>query len=193
MWSRIYLTPMLMAEGDRDAYRREQAALAREKEIMKDVKGWEVCIFSCFPCLLYPDMFSTFRLAKAHITATGHQTRRLLCYNYSVNRFRLPIYYHCLPRLQRYWVTQVWSTFLPTCYSLALIIRHMISTHRIILCSVVLDAVYYRTNYPVHCIHAGMVASSDFCSYTLSFVKIESVLGSQSPATLMFQITRISR
>ncbi|KAF8318258.1 hypothetical protein DL93DRAFT_445656 [Clavulina sp. PMI_390] len=42
MWSRIYLTPMLIAEGDRDAYRREQAALAREKEIMKDVHGWEV-------------------------------------------------------------------------------------------------------------------------------------------------------
>ena len=33
---------MLLAEGDRDAYRREQAALAREREIMKDVKGWEV-------------------------------------------------------------------------------------------------------------------------------------------------------
>lgn len=32
-----------MAEGDRDAYRRQQAALAREKEIMKDVKGWVVC------------------------------------------------------------------------------------------------------------------------------------------------------
>lgn len=31
-----------MAEGDRDAYRREQAAIAREREIMKDVKGWEV-------------------------------------------------------------------------------------------------------------------------------------------------------
>lgn len=42
MWSRIYLTPMLIAEGDRDAHRRQQAALAREKEIMKDVKGWEV-------------------------------------------------------------------------------------------------------------------------------------------------------
>ncbi|KAF9515254.1 hypothetical protein BS47DRAFT_1372072 [Hydnum rufescens UP504] len=41
IWSRIYLTPMLLAEGDRDAYRRQQAALAREKEIMKDVKGWE--------------------------------------------------------------------------------------------------------------------------------------------------------
>jgi hypothetical protein len=31
-----------MAEGDRDAYRREQAALAREREIMRDVPGWEV-------------------------------------------------------------------------------------------------------------------------------------------------------
>lgn len=31
-----------MAEADRDTYRREQAQLAREKEIMKDVKGWEV-------------------------------------------------------------------------------------------------------------------------------------------------------
>ncbi|KAK2466041.1 hypothetical protein APHAL10511_001683 [Amanita phalloides] len=30
-----------MAEGDRDAYRRQQAALAREREIMKDVPGWE--------------------------------------------------------------------------------------------------------------------------------------------------------
>ena len=34
--------PLIMAEGDRDAYRREQAAFAREKEIMKDVEGWEV-------------------------------------------------------------------------------------------------------------------------------------------------------
>ena len=33
---------MLMAEGDRDLYRRQQAALAREREIMKDVPGWEV-------------------------------------------------------------------------------------------------------------------------------------------------------
>ena len=41
-WSRIHLVPLLLAEGDRDAYRRQQAALAREKEIMKDVQGWEV-------------------------------------------------------------------------------------------------------------------------------------------------------
>lgn len=37
-WSRIHLVPLLLAEGDRDAYRRSQAALAREKEIMKDVE-----------------------------------------------------------------------------------------------------------------------------------------------------------
>lgn len=41
VWSRIHLVPLLMAEGDRDAYRRQQAALAREKAIMKDVPGWE--------------------------------------------------------------------------------------------------------------------------------------------------------
>ncbi|KAI0650523.1 GRIM-19 [Trametes meyenii] len=41
VWSRIHLVPLLLAEGDRDAYRRQQAALAREKEIMKDVPGWE--------------------------------------------------------------------------------------------------------------------------------------------------------
>ncbi|PCH40860.1 hypothetical protein WOLCODRAFT_71575, partial [Wolfiporia cocos MD-104 SS10] len=41
MWSRIHLVPLLLAEGDRDAYRRQQAALAREKEIMRDVKDWE--------------------------------------------------------------------------------------------------------------------------------------------------------
>ncbi|KZV69881.1 hypothetical protein PENSPDRAFT_652020 [Peniophora sp. CONT] len=40
-WSRIHLVPMLLAEGDRDAFRRTQAALAREKLIMKDVEGWE--------------------------------------------------------------------------------------------------------------------------------------------------------
>ncbi|EIN10517.1 hypothetical protein PUNSTDRAFT_132607 [Punctularia strigosozonata HHB-11173 SS5] len=40
-WSRLHLVPLLLAESDRDAYRREQAAIAREKEIMKDVKGWE--------------------------------------------------------------------------------------------------------------------------------------------------------
>ena len=47
VWSRIHLVPLLMAEGDRDLYRRQQAALAREKEIMKDVPGWEVRFISC--------------------------------------------------------------------------------------------------------------------------------------------------
>ncbi|KIJ37437.1 hypothetical protein M422DRAFT_60990 [Sphaerobolus stellatus SS14] len=40
-WARIHLVPLLLAEGDRDTYRRQQAALAREKEIMKDVPGWQ--------------------------------------------------------------------------------------------------------------------------------------------------------
>ena len=39
------MTPLLLAESDRDIYRREQAALAREKEIMKDVPDWEVSSF----------------------------------------------------------------------------------------------------------------------------------------------------
>jgi NADH dehydrogenase (ubiquinone) 1 alpha subcomplex subunit 13 len=43
-WSRIHLVPLLVAESDRDAYRREQAATAREREIMKDVKGWDVSL-----------------------------------------------------------------------------------------------------------------------------------------------------
>ena len=42
VWSRLHLVPLLLAEGDRDAYRRQHAADAREREIMKDVKGWEV-------------------------------------------------------------------------------------------------------------------------------------------------------
>jgi hypothetical protein len=37
-WSRIHLVPLIMAEGDRDVYRRSEAATAREKEIMKDVE-----------------------------------------------------------------------------------------------------------------------------------------------------------
>ncbi|CAH7675371.1 GRIM-19 [Phakopsora pachyrhizi] len=41
MWSRIHLVPLLMAESDRDAYRRNRANLEREKEIMRDVPGWE--------------------------------------------------------------------------------------------------------------------------------------------------------
>jgi hypothetical protein len=54
VWSRIHLVPLLLAEGDRDAYRREEAALVREKAIMKDVKDWEVreCLASGLPDLL---------------------------------------------------------------------------------------------------------------------------------------------
>jgi len=44
VWSRLHLVPLLLAEGDRDEYRRQQAANAREREIMKDVKGWEVSL-----------------------------------------------------------------------------------------------------------------------------------------------------
>ncbi|KAJ1961293.1 hypothetical protein GGI12_003331 [Dipsacomyces acuminosporus] len=40
-WSRIHLIPLLLAEADRDEYRRKMAAIEREKEIMKDVPGWE--------------------------------------------------------------------------------------------------------------------------------------------------------
>lgn len=43
-WSRIHLVPLLLAESDRDTYRREQAMLAREKEIMKDVPNWKVSL-----------------------------------------------------------------------------------------------------------------------------------------------------
>lgn len=41
-WSRIHLIPMILAEADRDTFRREQANLKREQEIMKDVPNWEV-------------------------------------------------------------------------------------------------------------------------------------------------------
>lgn len=41
MWNRINLAPLLLAEADRDTYRREQAQLTRERIVMKDVPGWE--------------------------------------------------------------------------------------------------------------------------------------------------------
>ena len=44
VWSRIHLVPLLLAEGDRDEHRRQLAANAREQEIMKNVKGWEVSL-----------------------------------------------------------------------------------------------------------------------------------------------------
>lgn len=48
VWSRIHIVPLLLAEGDRDAYRRQQAATEREREIMKDVPGWEVSYLNSF-------------------------------------------------------------------------------------------------------------------------------------------------
>lgn len=45
-WSRLHLVPLLLAEQDRDAYRRHAAAVAREKSIMSDVDGWEVGLCS---------------------------------------------------------------------------------------------------------------------------------------------------
>jgi hypothetical protein len=41
IWARIHLTPMLQAEADRDDVRRYFASQAREKELMKDEKGWD--------------------------------------------------------------------------------------------------------------------------------------------------------
>lgn len=41
MWARLYLQPVLQAEADRDAVRRHYAQIAREREIMKDVPGWD--------------------------------------------------------------------------------------------------------------------------------------------------------
>ncbi|EJU06356.1 GRIM-19 [Dacryopinax primogenitus] len=40
-WARIHLVPILMAEADRNLVRREYVALEREKELMKNVKGWQ--------------------------------------------------------------------------------------------------------------------------------------------------------
>lgn len=42
MWGRIYLTPFLQAENDREMVRRRDAALKEEQDIMQDVPGWEV-------------------------------------------------------------------------------------------------------------------------------------------------------
>lgn len=47
VWSRIHLVPLLLAEEDRDLYRRQQAALVREAYIMKDVPGWTVRLSPC--------------------------------------------------------------------------------------------------------------------------------------------------
>lgn len=41
VWSRIYLQPVLEAEADRDSVRRHYSTIAKEKEVMKDVEGWD--------------------------------------------------------------------------------------------------------------------------------------------------------
>lgn len=41
-WTRIHLTALLVAEGDRDEYRRTEASRAREAAIMEHVQGWKV-------------------------------------------------------------------------------------------------------------------------------------------------------
>ena len=74
MWSRIHLVPLLMAEGDRDAYRRQQAALAREREIMKDVPGWEVRSGLNMTDIL--GKMIDVRLVRASITARNTVCRR---------------------------------------------------------------------------------------------------------------------
>lgn len=51
VWSRIHIVPLLLAEGDRDAYRRQEAMLERERVVMRDVKDWEVGFFSPKRCI----------------------------------------------------------------------------------------------------------------------------------------------
>ena len=90
IWSRIHLVPLLLAEGDRDAYRRERAALAREKEIMNGVKDWEVR--RCLACRILDWLtgsaccFSSlslnfYRWARASIIihVTGHPSGLWSC------------------------------------------------------------------------------------------------------------------
>ena len=71
---------MLLAEGDRDAYRREQAALAREREIMKDVKGWEVR--RVLEINMLQNLIVVLRLERVLITGTDHRTKRSLWYKH---------------------------------------------------------------------------------------------------------------
>ena len=75
-WSRIYLVPLLLAEQDRDAYRRQQAANAREAEIMKDVPGWEVG-YCLVPRACSPRVALNHRPERACTTPRGTRLRRL--------------------------------------------------------------------------------------------------------------------
>lgn len=57
MWARIYITPALQAEEDRDQVRRYLADQAREKELM----GSETKVYNSDRCVLfsqYPSFFS---------------------------------------------------------------------------------------------------------------------------------------
>jgi hypothetical protein len=72
VWSRIHLVPLLLAEGDRDAYRRQQAALQREREIMKDVKGWEVSDDRNPACCESDKVINHYHLCLRHLM---HQSR----------------------------------------------------------------------------------------------------------------------
>jgi NADH dehydrogenase (ubiquinone) 1 alpha subcomplex subunit 13 len=49
-WARIHLVPLLLAEGDRAAYREGLRVTAIEAEIMRDVKGWVVSPLRCGNC-----------------------------------------------------------------------------------------------------------------------------------------------
>lgn len=82
-WSRIHLVPLLLAEQDRDAYRRNEAALAREKEIMKDVPGWDVSRAAIWQTTLRrrraDDKTSLPRSARSLTTRRGGLSRTLSC------------------------------------------------------------------------------------------------------------------
>jgi hypothetical protein len=102
-WSRIYLVPMLLAEQDRDAYRRQQASIARETEIMKDVPGWEVGLASSTWLHFFQreyrvgmDNMLMNRLERAYTTPRG--TRRLplrFCKHWR------GMYHHCTQTLHK--------------------------------------------------------------------------------------------
>lgn len=80
-WSRIYLAPLLLAEADRDAYRRDRASELREKKLMKDVPGWEVCTrihpvergtdSATRPVARWCLAGGTYRLERAYITRSA--------------------------------------------------------------------------------------------------------------------------
>lgn len=78
-----------MAESDRDIYRRDFAALEREREIMKDVPGWEVgFLFLYYP--LVPWMVSANELSEnAGPTARDCDTDRLIPFTILCDTHRL--------------------------------------------------------------------------------------------------------